>query len=299
MESYACQPYTIPAGSHLLQVFCRQARTANALATLGTSDIAMTRQLQVGVIRPDELDATGWCQCFPPEVQHLLRLNHSAFLRDSNSICFALQPTVRCFLLHAGRSGIGSMPHRSGLTGACVICTESTPQSAPPVGAIDPPPWACAATGHEGPMQAPPLNQPSVFWPDNSPRSWRRGWSWCCLIMTLSLQPGGKRRSYEGLQSSTSCPTPYRRSHWAAWTWRWTRHSPVARFHPHRGAARRTESYRAELVRQIQLAWFVRQRTNLRQMVDWCFFIRMPQMLGTPSPLASAFRTMLLVRWHP
>ena len=67
------------------------------------------------------------------------------------------------------------MPHRSALTGRVL----STPQSALPVGAIDAPPWACAVTGHEAgreaalsplPMQAPPLNQPSVFWPGNSPR---------------------------------------------------------------------------------------------------------------------------------
>ena len=50
---------------------------------------------------------------------------------------------------------------------------------------------------------------------------------------------------------------------------------------------------------RVRLTRIERQRTNLRQMVDWCFFLRMPQMLGTPSPLASAFRTMLLVRWLP
>ena len=137
MESYACQPYAIRVGAQVLQVHVARRGQLTALATLGTSDVAMTRQMQAGVILPHELDAAGWCRYFPPEIQPLLCLDHSAFLRNSNAVCFARQPTVRCFLLHAWRPGIGIMPHSSALMGRAV-----STHSALPGDAIDLPPWA-------------------------------------------------------------------------------------------------------------------------------------------------------------
>ena len=174
MESYACQPYAIRVGAQVLQVHVARRGQLTALATLGTSDIAMTRQMQAGVILPHELDAAGWCRYFPPEIQPLLCLDHSAFLRNSNAVCFARQPTVRCFLLHAWRPGIGIMPHSSALMGRAV-----STHSALPGDAIDLPPWASVVTeqgaGREtalspGPWQTPSPNPPRVCWPDNSPR---------------------------------------------------------------------------------------------------------------------------------
>ena len=141
MESYACQPYAIRVGAQVLQVHVARRGQLTALATLGTSDIAMTRQMQAGVILPHELDAAGWCRYFPPEIQPLLCLDHSAFLRNSNAVCFARQPTVRCFLLHAWRPGIGIMPHSSALMGRAV-----STHSALPGDAIDLPPWASVVT---------------------------------------------------------------------------------------------------------------------------------------------------------
>ena len=172
MESYACQPYTIPAGSHLLQVFVAKRGQLTALATLGTSDIAMTRQLQAGVIRPDETECSRLVPLLPAG-SATSAAPGSLCRQQLNLFCPAIHRSL--FLLHAGRQGIGIMPHRSALTGRVL----STPQSALPGGAIDGPPWACAVTVHEAgreaalsplPMQAPPLNQPSVFWPGNSPR---------------------------------------------------------------------------------------------------------------------------------
>ena len=110
MDAYACQHYVLQAGSHVLHVFERGQLTA--LATAGTSDTAMTKPMQAGIILPTETDAMGLEPLLPREV-HLLRLE--CLLRDSNSICFAQQAAVRCFLLHTGRPGIGNMPHRSAL----------------------------------------------------------------------------------------------------------------------------------------------------------------------------------------
>ena len=157
MESYACQPYAIRVGAQVLQVHVARRGQLTALATLGTSDIAMTRQMQAGVILPHELDAAGWCRYFPPEI-----------LRNSNAVCFARQPTVRCFLLHAWRPGIGIMQHSSALMGRAV-----STHSALPGDAIDLPPWASVVTeqgaGREtalspGPWQTPSPNPPRVCW---------------------------------------------------------------------------------------------------------------------------------------
>ena len=104
----------------------------------------MTRQMQAGVILPHELDVAGWCRYFPPEIQPLLCLDHSAFLRNSNAVCFVQQLTVRCFLLHAWRPGIGTMLHSSALMGRAVSA-----HSALPADAIDLPPWASVVTEQE------------------------------------------------------------------------------------------------------------------------------------------------------
>ena len=173
MDAYACQHYALQAGSHVLHVFVAKRGQLTALATAGTSDIAMTKPMQAGIILPTEADATGWSHCFPREVQHLLRLECSAFLRDSNSICFAQQATVRCFLLHTGRPGIGNMPHRSALTGR----VPAAPVCAPPASAV-PLSWSCAVAGHgagreaalpPSPFQAPMPSQPRTFMPGAPP----------------------------------------------------------------------------------------------------------------------------------
>ena len=174
MDAYACQHYVLQAGSHVLHVFVAKRGQLTALATAGTSDIVMTKHIQAGIILPTEADVTGWSHCFPREVQHLLRLECSAFLRDSNSICFAQQTTVRCFLLHTGRPGIGNTPHRSALTGRVL----AAPECAPPVSAVSPPPWSCAVAGHgagreaalpPSPFQAPMPSQPRAFMPGAPP----------------------------------------------------------------------------------------------------------------------------------
>ena len=103
MESYACQPYAIRVGAQVLQVHVARRGQLTALATLGTSDVAMTRQMQAGVILPHELDAAGLVPILSAGNTTLVVSDHSGFLRNSNAVCFARQPTVRCFLLHAWR----------------------------------------------------------------------------------------------------------------------------------------------------------------------------------------------------
>ena len=66
MESYACQPYAIRVGAQVLQVHVARRGQLTALATLGTSDIAMTRQMQAGVILPHELDADTFRRKYNP-----------------------------------------------------------------------------------------------------------------------------------------------------------------------------------------------------------------------------------------
>ena len=81
-------------------------------------------------------------------------------------------------------------------------------------------------------------------------------------------------------------PIPSRRSHWAAWKSRRTRRSPVARFQPRRGVARRTGPYRVGPDRQTQLAWFVRSRTSLKQ---WGIGHLLPECSGRQNSPAPRF----------
>ena len=91
------------------------------------------------IIRPTEADATGWNHYFQEKCGTSCVWIALPFLRDSNSICFAEQATVRCFLLHTGRPGIGNM-HCSALTSrvlAAPVCTACYTL-----------PWSRAVAGH-------------------------------------------------------------------------------------------------------------------------------------------------------
>ena len=102
MESYVCQPYAIRVGAQVLQVHVARRGQLTALFTLGTSNIAMTRQMQARVILPHELDAAGWCRYFPPEIQPLSHGASGAWFRN--------RPSLLGECCHQTRSGWGDSP---------------------------------------------------------------------------------------------------------------------------------------------------------------------------------------------
>ena len=83
----------------------------------------------------------GWAPFFPASVHHLLRSEHASFLRDSISVCFAQQLTLRCFLPHSWRPGIASLPMHSALTNRAMV----TAVACPPAHTPDAPPWETRA----------------------------------------------------------------------------------------------------------------------------------------------------------
>ena len=107
-------------------------------------------------------------------MQHLLRLECSAFLRDSNSI------------LLTGRPGTGNIPHRSALAGRVL----AAPVCAPPASAVTPsprPPWSCAVAGRQPCLPRPFRLQCQVN-PELSCRVLSPA-----LLLPSSLSAGGHR----------------------------------------------------------------------------------------------------------
>ena len=204
MEAYTCQSYALPVGSATIQVCVARRGNLTALATAGTSDIATTKAMQAGCIMPAQADVEGWSPFFSREVQLFLRSEYASFLRDNNTICFAPQHTVRCFLLHSGRQGPGSWMQHSALASRANVAPPWPSASA------DSPPWAthapAAGKGREAALSPSPLritlpSQPITFAPGNSPHA-------PAAVSTDRPPPSGQT---PGVSTSTpiqACPPP-------------------------------------------------------------------------------------------
>ena len=181
---------------------CSQKRQPHCIGHRRHERHRNDQALQAGCIMPAQDDVEGWSPFFPREVQHFLRPERASFLRDNNTICFAPQHTVRCFLLHSGRQGPGSWMQHSALAGRANV--------APPWPSADSPPWTthapAAGKGREAALSPSPLritvpSQPITFVPGNSPHA-------PAPVSTDRPPPSGQTPGVSTSTPTQACPPP-------------------------------------------------------------------------------------------
>ena len=144
MEAYSCQSYTLPVGSATIQVCVARRGNLTALATSGTSDIAMTKALQAECIMPAQANVDGWSP-LSGAVQHRLRSEHASSRILSETATRSVSPhSTPCVVFFCTR---GVRNQEVGRSIALASRANVAPSwSSTPVGL---PPWAKHAPAAE------------------------------------------------------------------------------------------------------------------------------------------------------